>query len=213
MLGHQFTDFDSSLVVHHLESRSCNENIGVACIYLNYKEAESQTPQNLLGSLWRQLVLGKPITPAVHALYEKHRERNTRLPLDEVHTVLTSSLTTYSKVYVIVDAVDEYPEEKRNILLKALHKSGLNVMLTSRPHIDPESTTLPNLQLVEIQATENDMQQYIATQISQSARLSKHVQTRPELAQEIQSKILSNVNGMYVLQLVMSNLLLNYVNL
>ncbi|KAJ7117136.1 hypothetical protein C8R44DRAFT_596639, partial [Mycena epipterygia] len=41
----------ASLVVHHLEHQSQSKNIGVACIYLNYKEAESQTPHNLLGSL------------------------------------------------------------------------------------------------------------------------------------------------------------------
>ncbi|KAJ7117118.1 ankyrin repeat-containing domain protein [Mycena epipterygia] len=189
----------ASLVVHHLEHRSQSENIGVACIYLNYKEAESQTPQNLLGSLWRQLVLGKPIPAVVHALYEKHREQNTRLPLDEVCTILTSSLTSYSKAYLIVDAVDEYPEERRAMLLEALGAIGVNVMLTSRPHIDPDSTALPNMQLVEIQATENDMQQYIDTQISKSSRLSKHVRTRPELADEIRSKILDNVNGMFLL--------------
>ncbi|KAJ7117115.1 hypothetical protein C8R44DRAFT_627261, partial [Mycena epipterygia] len=128
--------------------------------------------------------------------YEKHREQNTRLPLDEFHTILTSSVTPYSKVYLIVDAVDEYPEEQRTMLLKALGVIGVNVMLTSRPHIDPDSAALPNLQVVEIQATENDMQQYIDTQISKSSRLSKHVQGRPELSEEIQSKILSNVNGM-----------------
>ncbi|KAJ7117141.1 ankyrin repeat-containing domain protein [Mycena epipterygia] len=189
----------ASLVVNHLESRTHNENIGVACIYLNYKEAESQTPQNLLGCLWRQLVLGKPIPPAVHALYEKHRERNTRLPLDEVHTILTSSVAPYSKVYLIVDAVDEYPEEQCTILLKALGAIGVNVMLTSRPHIDPDSFILPNLQLMEIQATENDMKQYIDTQISKSSRLSKHVRGRPELSKEIRFKILTNVNGMFLL--------------
>ncbi|KAJ7117132.1 hypothetical protein C8R44DRAFT_593899, partial [Mycena epipterygia] len=189
----------ASLVVNHLQYQSRTENIGVACIYLNYKEAESQTPQNLLGCLWRQLVLGKPIHPEVHALYEKHREQQTRLTLDEVYKTLSLSVAQYSKVYLIVDAVDEYPEEQRTILLESLAAIDGNVMLTSRPHIDPDSTALPNLQLVEIQATEDDMQQYIATQISKSTRLSKHIRTRPELADEIQSKILTNVNGMFLL--------------
>jgi hypothetical protein len=168
----------------------------VACIFLNYKEGESQTPQNLLGSLWRQLVLEKPIPAVVHALYERHRERHTRLPLPEVLTTLASAVIQYSKVYFVIDAVDEYPEEQRTVLLTALGTLNVNVMLTSRPHIDLGSAGLVDLQLVEIQATENDMQQYIATQISKSTRLSKHIQARPGLSDEIQSKILSNVNGM-----------------
>ncbi|KAJ7117088.1 hypothetical protein C8R44DRAFT_674381 [Mycena epipterygia] len=189
----------ASLVVNHFEVRSLKEDIGLACFYLNYKEVESQTPQNLLGSLWRQLVLGKPIPAVVHALYERHRERHTRLPLDEVLKTLILAVAQYPKVYFIIDAVDEYPEEQRIVLLKSLGEIGVNVMLTSRPHIDPDSAGLPDLQLVEIHATENDMQQYIATQISKSTRLSKHIQTRPELSDEIRSKILNNVNGMFLL--------------
>ncbi|KAJ7107888.1 ankyrin repeat-containing domain protein [Mycena epipterygia] len=189
----------ASLVVNHLESKSYNENIGVACIYLNYKEGEFQTLQNLLGCLWRQLVLGKSIPDAVHALYERHHERQTKLPLDEVRKTLVLSVTQYSKVYLIVDALDEYPEEQRTMLLQSLGEIGVNVMITSRPHIDPDSTTLPNLQIIEIQATENDMWQYINAQILNSNRLSKHVQTRPELSNEIRAKILSNVNGMFLL--------------
>ncbi|KAJ7929455.1 hypothetical protein B0H13DRAFT_1573164, partial [Mycena leptocephala] len=46
----------TSLVVHHLSSQPEDKNYGVACIYLNHKETESQTPENLLGGLWRQLI-------------------------------------------------------------------------------------------------------------------------------------------------------------
>ncbi|KAJ7826800.1 hypothetical protein B0H14DRAFT_3467462 [Mycena olivaceomarginata] len=46
----------SSLVIHHLRDQFRDGNIGVASIYLNHKETETQTPANLLAGLWKQLV-------------------------------------------------------------------------------------------------------------------------------------------------------------
>jgi hypothetical protein len=40
-----------SLVVNYLEVEAQNNNIGLACIYLNYKETEIQSLPNLLGAL------------------------------------------------------------------------------------------------------------------------------------------------------------------
>ncbi|KAF8175952.1 hypothetical protein K438DRAFT_1486854, partial [Mycena galopus ATCC 62051] len=100
----------TSLVVNYLEHRAQQENIGIACIYLNHKEIDSHTPRNLLGCLWRQLVLGKPIPGTARAAFRHHQERNTKGILDEIQAALISSLASYYKVYFIVDALDEYPE-------------------------------------------------------------------------------------------------------
>ncbi|KAF7352200.1 ANK-REP-REGION domain-containing protein [Mycena venus] len=192
----------SSVVVNHL-ARNRNSDTGVACIYLNYKETETQTPVNLLAALWKQLVVGKSIPPPVLQLYTHHRDHATRPLLDEVLEALQSVLTQYSKVYIIVDALDEYPEDRRNILLKYLSPAMLgmttvNLMLTSRPHVTLEPF-FPNFQVLEIRATEEDIGRYVDQQILQSSRLSKHLRTRPELQDEIRAKIIENVEGMFLL--------------
>ncbi|KAJ6530005.1 ankyrin repeat-containing domain protein [Mycena vulgaris] len=193
----------ASLVVNHLEHRAQEENIGVACMYLNHKEIETHTPRNLLGCLWRQLVWGKPIPATARAVFRHHQERSTKITLDEIQTILLSSLAPYSKVYFVVDALDEYPEAQRANLLRYLRsttKNGsVNIMITSRPHIGPDSTIFPRLQSLELRATEEDMRHYINIQISTSNKLSKHVSARPELHNEIESKILDNVHGMFLL--------------
>ncbi|KAJ7734706.1 ankyrin repeat-containing domain protein [Mycena olivaceomarginata] len=193
----------SSVVVNHLNSRNRNSGTGVACIYLNHKETETQTPANLLAALWKQLVVGKSIPPPVLQLYAHHQERATRPPLDEVFKALQSALTQYSKVYIIVDALDEYPEDRRNILLKYLSPPMLgmttvNLMLTSRPHVTLEPF-FPNFHSLEIRATEEDIGHYVDLQILKSSRLSKHLRTRPELRDEIRVKIVQNVEGMFLL--------------
>ncbi|KAJ7444171.1 ankyrin repeat domain-containing protein [Mycena latifolia] len=190
----------ASLVVNHLEAQARNSDIGLACIYLNHKETESQTITNLLGALAAQLMLGKHIPPLVHSLYEHHLARRTRPNIDEFHKALDLAVALYPKVYFIVDALDEYPENYRHRFLKYLGTLGpkVNIMMTSRPHINLDSQ-LPNLKTIEIRATEDDIHKYVDAQIQNSARLSKHIHTRPELCNEIQAKIGDNAKGMFLL--------------
>ncbi|KAJ7483655.1 ankyrin repeat domain-containing protein [Mycena latifolia] len=190
----------ASLVVNHLEAQARNIDIGLACIYLNHKETETQTITNLLGGLWRQLMLGKPISATVQNLYDYHHERQTRPQPGEVCKALDSAVAQYSQVFIVIDALDEYPENYRHRFLKYLGTLGpnVNIMMTSRPHINLDFQ-LPNLKTIEICATEEDIHKYVDAQIQNSVRLSKHIHTRPELCNEIQAKISENAKGMFLL--------------
>jgi hypothetical protein len=186
------------MVVAHLGSQFTGKNIGVACIYLNHKEVDSQTPPKLLAGLWRQLVLDRDISSTAENLYKQHREKGTVPSLEEVVNVLSSSLKEFSQVFIIVDAMDEYPELQREILLQqlAVMGSNVNLMITSRPNISPEPSSLPNLETLDIQAAQEDIQAYINAQIKLSPRLSKHIQKKPELREQIHAKITDTVAGM-----------------
>ncbi|KAJ7659519.1 hypothetical protein B0H17DRAFT_1212850 [Mycena rosella] len=188
----------ASIVVDHLRTQFQARDIGVACIYLNHKETEIQSPSNLLAGLWRQLVFSEPISPTISTLYAQHHEERTRPTLNEIQFHLTSAVAEHSKVYIIVDALDEYPEDRRAILLESLAKiqPTVNLMLTSRPHI---SISFPTARVLEIRATENDIRSFIEKQIQGSSRLSKHITARPEFEDEIENKLVHNVDGMFLL--------------
>lgn len=184
-------------MVNHLITESQSKNVGVACVYLNHKETESQTVQNILGALWRQLIFGKSIPAAVQTMYKDHSERRTQPSLNQFQDMLSSVMAQYSKVYLVVDALDECLEEERNDLLEALAMlvPSANLVLTSRPHINLDPF-LGEIQILEVRATEGDIRHYVEKQILKSRKLSKHIHSRPELQKEIQSKIISNAQGM-----------------
>ncbi|KAJ7875515.1 ankyrin repeat-containing domain protein [Mycena olivaceomarginata] len=190
----------ASLVVNYLEAEAQNNLIGLACIYLNHKETEIQSLPNLLGALLKQLVLARSIPATMHGLYDYHQERQTRPNIDELCKALESAISPYSKVYFIIDALDEYPEHARHLFLEYLGTLGpqVHIMMTSRPHLDL-GAVFPDLRMIEIQATEEDIYRYLAMQIKNSPHLSKHIQTHPELRDEIQSKIVANCKGMFLL--------------
>jgi hypothetical protein len=132
-------------------------------------------------------------------LYETHREQRTRPSLEETHSILCSIISEFSSVFIVVDALDEYPEEQRDILLHCLSKLGpaVNLMLTSRPHISIETAAEGAIMdILEIRANENDIRRYIAAQIAKSSRLSKHVKNCPSLRGEIERRIIWCNDGM-----------------
>ncbi|KAJ6586375.1 ankyrin repeat-containing domain protein [Mycena vulgaris] len=195
----------SSTVVNHLRASAevHNNTNGVACIHLNHKETDAQTPLNLLGSLCKQLVVDKSLPTSVHTVYNHHKERQTRPSLNEVLKILHTTISEYSKVYFVVDALDEYPEGQRKIFIKylatAMGGHDANLMMTSRPHITLPDALFPDLESMEIRAAEDDIRQYVDTHILESPRLSRHVQTRPELREEIRGTIIRNAEGMFLL--------------
>ncbi|KAJ7441278.1 hypothetical protein B0H11DRAFT_1624932, partial [Mycena galericulata] len=132
--------------------------------------------------------------------YDQLQEKHLKPSLDEVLAILKQTVTELSKVYIVVDAVDEYPETQRQILLKYLLMIGstVNLMITSRPHLTPDSS-LPNLDTIEIYASRDDLKRYVDAQIQISARLAKHAQTQVSLREEIHSKITNAVDGMFLL--------------
>ncbi|KAJ7177596.1 hypothetical protein C8R46DRAFT_889097, partial [Mycena filopes] len=183
----------ASMVVDHL---SQSPTARTACIYLNHKETKVQTPANLLASIWRQLVIGGRDISAVRTLYEGHSEKKTTPSLVEIENIVQSEIGM-SKVYIVVDAVDEYPEELRQILLPALAAMGptCNLMMTSRPHITP-SSAFQNIKFLEIHADMDDIQAYVNMEINKSPHLSKFVQKQPTLMGEIHARISGKVDGM-----------------
>ncbi|KAJ7132644.1 ankyrin repeat-containing domain protein [Mycena filopes] len=191
------------MVVDHLNVEPATDRVGVACVYLNHKEADVQSPSKLLAGVWRQLILGREIGAKAKQLYQRHGEKGTRASIEEVHEVLWEAINAeyYSKVYIVVDAVDEYPEHDRRILLRHLSTvvgPRVSVMITSRPHVSPD-LSLPNLTTLEIRADEDDIRKYVDAHIEMSVRLSKHIHTRPDLRDEIHTQIAATVDGMFLL--------------
>ncbi|KAJ7499629.1 hypothetical protein FB451DRAFT_41815 [Mycena latifolia] len=191
-----------SIVVDTLRTDLAREDIGIAAIYLNHKETEAHSPSMLLASIWRQLVCMKSISSTLHQLYDKHREPRTRPTEKDDDTILRSIISEYSKVFILVDALDEYPERQRDALLRRISALGgtVNLMLTSRHNIKidyiiPES----GLEILEIRATEDDIRRHINAQISQCSQFSKIIKNRPGLREEIEARITQRSDGMFLI--------------
>jgi hypothetical protein len=189
---------NSSIVVDDLRTNIANEKNGVAVLYLDHKATtETHSPTNLLAAVWQQLVLTKPLSFGVHELYKKHHAQATRPSLEEIYSVLHSVIQEFSSVFIVVDALDEYREEDRDILLCRLCKLGpaVRLMLTSRPHIRINHV-ISDFKIVDVRATEEDIRKYVEAQIKKSPRLSRHMNSSSTLQELVEEKIVKRSDGM-----------------
>src|ERR1700722_14718144 len=184
-----------SIVVNHLQTLSEeNESVATTCIYCNYKEQAEQTVPNLVASLLRQIVQGRrAISDDVKSLFERHHRQSTRPTLDQLTDVLILEIRMRSKVFIVVDALDECREDDatRALLLQVLRSFPLqvNLMVTSRdlPSIGRDFEGAKRL---HIRAKDDDMRIYIEGRIALGPRHLKHLQ------EAIANKIVENARGM-----------------
>jgi hypothetical protein len=154
---------------------------------------------DLLLSLLKQLAESlSPLPGAVRNLYDRHKPQRTRPSLDEISRSLQAVTTLYSRVFIIIDALDEcqISDGSRQRFLSGLFdlqvKCGANLFATSRPILsikkEFEGSTM------EIRASGKDVQRYLEGHM---IRLPGFVVRSPELQEEIKTSIIKAVDGMY----------------
>lgn len=193
----------TSIVVEELTSRfSKDKNIGIAYVYCNFQRQSDQKLENLLGSLLGQLCQGQSSLPdSLKSLYDNRKERQTRPLSDEISRTLQSVATLYSRVFIIVDALDECQASdgcRTRFLtdifsLQAKHE--VNLFVTSRfiPEIVKKFDGSASL---EIRASKEDIEKYLDGHMGQ---LPSFIERNRQLQEEIKTEISESVDGMYVL--------------
>lgn len=192
-----------SMVIDWLESQHQSTHAAVIYLYCSYKEEEAQTPQNMIGSLLKQVVQHRATLPAdVRALYNKHLQKKTYPKLDELARLLVQEVNAYSRIFVVVDALDECPERGniRGRLLAEIQKLPQNarILITSRysPKIEERFENFPH---IDIRATDEDVKRYIEARIEKEKSLARHVRSNQALMEEITKTVVESCQGMCVL--------------
>ncbi len=177
----------TSIVVDELVARFGNdETVGVAYIYCNFKRQEEQKLDNLLASLLKQLAQCRSLPETVKSLYNQHKDMRTRPSRSEIVSVLESVGAMYSRVFILVDALDEC--QRSDSCLSAFltevfslqAKTGANLFATSRRIPDIEARFARCLKR-DVLASYDDVICYLHGHISE---LRPFVQKAPGLQEK-----------------------------
>lgn len=190
----------SSIVIDDLESRfSADLTTVVIYIYCNFKRQTEQKLDHLMSSLLKQLARNSPsLPPVLYELREKHAKNQTRPTLEEISTALRIVTTTFARVFIIVDALDEcqVADDCRTRLLHQLFslqtQKGVSVFATSRHMPDIEKEFSDSL-TIEIRASEEDIGRYLQSAVP---RFPGFISERSDLQDEITETISQIVDGM-----------------
>ncbi len=111
----------------------------MVCLYLDHKNSKTQTRENLLGSLLKQLLQlrkSSAISPGLREAYQNAKAIKANPTAKELCELLEAELMNYGKVFLVVDALDEcVPSSRRDELLadfRQFQQHNLSTMVTSR---------------------------------------------------------------------------------
>jgi Cdc6-like AAA superfamily ATPase len=190
----------AGVAVQHLSTTfPSDDKIGVAYVYCNYKDQGSQNALNLLSALLKQLLLSRPnFAESIYDIYNDHNRQQSRPSLDEMCTILRSTCALFSKVFLVVDALDECTNRdgERTSLINQLwdiqEEPNVNVLVTSRfiPDIEQKYISASKL---EIRASDHDIKCFVASQI---LSLPNCIQNDYALKTDVQTRITERSDGM-----------------
>jgi Cdc6-like AAA superfamily ATPase len=164
-------------VLHH-----CRQAVdfGFAPFYFTFSDKGKQTYEALLRSLVAQLGTQEP---GLTIMREKHDQRQNSqggLSIESLQPLLLDVLAVYDTAFVVLDALDECPEDSDTLLerfklfdgLDYLSKGAANltILMTSRDVLDVRDcmARLPAERLpIHAPAVDNDISRYVAQQLSE----------------------------------------------
>ncbi len=192
----------AAIVIEDLATRYTQaSDVGVAFVYCNFRRREEQTADQLLASILKQLSRQRPVHPDhLKELWNTHKQKDTRPSFDDISKILRLTASSFSRVFVVVDAVDECQASDgcRITFLNAIQSMqkelGVNVLATSRfiPEIVDHFRAVGSVTL-EISASREDVERYIEGNMM---RLPSIVQRNPKLQADIKDSISGAVDGM-----------------
>jgi Cdc6-like AAA superfamily ATPase len=190
----------SSLIISHLQSLYSNEDIAIAYFYCNHQNEMDQSAEKIIASLAKQLANRKSNVPqSLAQLYQTCLKDTSFSPTLEHYLTLLQSLTaSFTRVIILVDALDECASEKnRRFIISSLQRlHTIKVFITSRVPGCQDITdmfTKDKVQRLDIQATKSDLERYVRMELEENHRKLDFIPF--DLKENIVSTIAGNADG------------------
>ncbi|KAK1479142.1 ankyrin repeat protein [Colletotrichum tamarilloi] len=183
----------SSIVIEHLKRRfEGNSTVGVSFMFCNFRRHDEQTPRNLLASILKQLYCTTP--EECEEVENTYRHGMSSASKQDIMRCLQAVVPRFSRVYVVIDALDEL-DENRNMFLEAIwslqETSYVNIFATSR-HIPEIERYFDGSPCIEIRASDGDVMKFLDGQMS---KLPLAVRKNEGLQDQIKDAIIQAVQG------------------
>ena len=196
----------SSSVIDFLHAEHGHDSdVGLAYIYLDYKEQSVQKFRDIVPSMLKQLILCR------RSCFSKTLELYEELLFDEytkfdrILSLLKEVSRDFQKVYFVIDALDESDEVEgtREDLITLLGElqaisPKCRILVTSRPKQAAVDRFQNALQL-ELMANEMDIRPYLEMRTRTEYKIQRQVRLRPYLVTDILDAVTSKCERVFLL--------------
>jgi len=196
---------NSSLVIDRMCHQADEGTMAVACVYCDFHAQNEQSATGLLGALLKQVVSAlEPIPEEVQRAFEKSKGGvgGRRLLPPDILEMLAKSLLHLRRVFICIDALDEFPAKHRPELWESLQRivrmcPNVRLFLTARLHIrgEVEKYFPGTAKMLPISPREHDIELYLRMRLSRDPELDAMDEG---LEADILRIIPEAISGMYV---------------
>ena len=180
-------------------------SVAVAFFYCDYKDAATQDPLNILGSLARQLARQNgDAFEKLQKLYRKHYPDNkmtSEYEPEELRDLIVDMTSTFDSTLVLVDALDECGNNTSLVveLLASLNTNGnmsdVRTLFLSRDEQNIRDW-IDGYYEISIAATSSDLKLYVGAEIEIRTRRNQLRLKDPSLKEHIMERLVSGAEGM-----------------
>ncbi|KAJ5978365.1 hypothetical protein N7501_001707 [Penicillium viridicatum] len=174
-----------SAVIDELHRRIRHDStVRLVYFYRNYREI--LTTEEILANILKQLIQDQLVPHRLKSLYDSHRKYESHLTLEEILELLEFAISRFSKVFIIIDALDEMPIAKfppTSLLITSRDNPDISDMFHNFPHF-------------RIAAKDTDIRKLLKNSLK---RLPRCVQQSPDLQEEIFAAVTNAADGMFLL--------------
>jgi nucleoside phosphorylase len=188
----------ASIIIDHLARMFQNDSFGLAWVYVDYRERNSQKMENFSADLLRQLVQkSEKISNSIINTFGKHSWGELKPKLGEYKTLLQEELQKFIRTFVIIDALDEWgtKHQIKELITELLNlKPAIHLLVTSRPSEEIRDL-LDEALHIEIRARNEDVMLYLDNHLQNSDNLHRYIKADPTLQDLIKTSIIQSGDG------------------
>lgn len=189
----RYESLPRSIVIQHLQEQF--EETAIVFAYCRHPDRYSIT--DILGAFVKQLIQKHPsvVLPVIEPVYKDHQRKETRASEQELQGLVQELLKLFKKTYIVIDALDELPDDTRANFPRVLSSLRASLLITSRP-----------LQLLEAAdaviridvENKKDIDLFIDKQIEETGRLRHMLKARQDVRKKICTSLKQVSRGMCV---------------
>jgi len=176
-----------SCVIDEITRRMVGHSASMGYVYFDYSNSKNQIVDNVIRSLLVQILFGQSAVPReIEDMHDEYSRRST-MPNKATLKRHLFSLLSLSTSFVLFDALDELsPENVTAVtdLVREITDSGVRVFCTGNTM--SVRTKLGEPTVVEIRAHDDDMINYLTTQLNKEWEYDSEF--KPEIVQTLVEK-------------------------
>jgi len=200
-------------VIDELCDQVADQKNAVACFYCDFQSQKTQTPENVLGALVKQIVSGLGAVPEeIEVAFQKAQDRvgGRGLRVPEAVSLLKAALAPLDRAFICIDALDELlgrhlSQLLRSLLDVSLSCRGISFFFTGRPHIQAaiERYFSGRVQFLQVKPRREDIMRYVEMMLDEDPDPEA---MNADLLAEIKKRVSETISDVYVATISCSGL-------